>query len=175
MLIEALGIGRQQLYEEMNKVDPCDYLKPDVKLQKTLEELKTKGLKLALLTNAGYRYTTRILGALDIDLSLFDCVVTGSDVQHVKPDTEPFYRVLKSLNVNPQQILMVGDRVSVDLVTPKRLTWKTALISKDHSKDINRELVDEILCEVYDLTTILNAHMIRLGLTSRDTPHIQTH
>lgn len=155
MLIEVLGISRQQLYEEISKVDPSDYLKTDVKLQKTLKELKTKGLKLALLTNAGYKYTTRILGALDIDVGLFDCVVTGSDVQHVKPDPEPFYRVLKSLNVAPQQVLMVGDRVSVDLLTPKRLMWKTALISKDPNQNIHREWVDEILREVYDLTTIL--------------------
>lgn len=153
-LVEALGISRQQLYDEIGKVDPCDYLKPDARLQKTLKVLKTKGLKLALLTNAGYEYMVRILGALDIDVSVFDCTVTGNDVVHVKPHAEPFYRVHKSLNVDPQQILMVGDRVKIDLWRAKRLTWKTALISKHRTLHINREYIDVVFHEVYDLVDV---------------------
>lgn len=153
-LVEMFGITKQEFYDEINKVDPRMYLRPDVKLQRTFEVLKRKGLKLALLTNVDYKYTTRILEALNINLDFFDYIITGSDVTRVKPNIEPFCLLLKGLNVSPQQVLMVGDRIEIDLATAKKLGMKTALISQ-YFDAYKNELVDFLLQEIYDLVNVL--------------------
>jgi FMN phosphatase YigB (HAD superfamily) len=106
-LVEILGISRSEFYKEIEKVDPSNYIKSDINVQKTLKLLQAKRLKLALLTNTSHLYAVKILGSLGLEENIFDCIVAGDDVRYVKPHIEPFRLVLKVLNLQPQEILMV--------------------------------------------------------------------
>lgn len=76
-----------------------------------LRFLRGAGLGLAVFTGKGRRTTAITLDALGI-AEYFDCVITGNDVTHYKPDPEGILRILEHFRVGPRQALMIGDSVS---------------------------------------------------------------
>jgi pyrophosphatase PpaX len=88
---------------------------PQVKA--TLTFLKNKGIPLALVTTGNKPKVQHLLNVLAID-NLFDVVVTESDVQNLKPHTEPFEKASQLLGITQDrknEILMVGD-TEVDIL-----------------------------------------------------------
>lgn len=153
---QTFGISKLDFFETISRVDPTPYVKPDAELRTMFRTLKGLGLKLVLLTNVSCEYTAKILEALDLNRDAFDCVMTGSDMKKVKPDPSSFLSVLKSLDLPSRQVLMVGDRVAIDLAPAKKLGMKTALVTrKDVSLCTKNKIVDVILPRVYDLITIV--------------------
>lgn len=155
-VVQAFGIGKTEFFETIGKVDPLPYIKPDVKLKRMLSELRNRGLKLALLTNVSYEYAERILRALGINGNVFDCLITGSDMEKVKPDSSSFHSIVKSLNLDPRQILMVGDRIAVDLEPAREIGMRTALVTRNNvSLHTESSTIDVALRRVHDLTVVL--------------------
>ena len=76
-----------------------------------LDYLKSRKQYLALFTGKGV-HTTRItleeFGLTD----LFDCVITGNDVEEHKPSGEGIRTILERFGLKPDQALMVGDSVA---------------------------------------------------------------
>jgi len=157
-VVRALGISKPEFFEAIMRVNPHPYIKADTKLQMTLEGLKRIGLKLALLTNVSLPYTLRILKALEIETSMFDCLITGSDMKEIKPDPSSFLMVMKSLNIPSEQILMVGDRIAVDLTPAKKLGMRTALVTKEKTVLQNQEKTTDIIIQsVNELVAVLKS------------------
>jgi len=77
-------------------------------IKELLEELKTKGFKLAIATNA-YRISTRqSLIYLDI-VDYFDAVACSDEVARGKPYPDMLYKILDELDIKPQEAIFVGD------------------------------------------------------------------
>lgn len=76
-----------------------------------LRFLRVAGVGLAVFTGKGRRTTEITLDALGIS-EYFDCVITGNDVTHHKPDPEGILRILDHFRIGPQQALMIGDSLS---------------------------------------------------------------
>lgn len=91
-------------YEET--VEEGSFLFPDV--ADTLAALHAKGLPLALVTNKPTPFVAPLLEALDI-AKFFSFVVGGDDVVNKKPHPEPLLLVCKKLNIQPHELLFVGD------------------------------------------------------------------
>ncbi|SEK82592.1 phosphoglycolate phosphatase [Kosakonia sacchari] len=91
-------------YEET--VEEGSFLFPDV--ADTLAALHAKGLPLALVTNKPTPFVAPLLEALDI-AQFFSFVVGGDDVVNKKPHPEPLLLVCKKLNIQPHELLFVGD------------------------------------------------------------------
>ena len=73
-----------------------------------LEELKERGFKLAVATNA-YKISTRqSLTYLDI-IDYFDSIVCGDEVQWAKPHPDMLYKILDELKLEPKDAIFVGD------------------------------------------------------------------
>ncbi|SFU17259.1 phosphoglycolate phosphatase [Kosakonia arachidis] len=87
-------------------VEEGSFLFPDV--ADTLATLHAKGLPLALVTNKPTPFVAPLLEALDI-AQLFSFVVGGDDVVNKKPHAEPLLLVCKKLNIQPHELLFVGD------------------------------------------------------------------
>ncbi len=66
--------------------------------------------KSAVFTGKGRRTTEITLRKLGIE-DHFDLIVSGNDVHHHKPNPEGIRRILQTLDVPPEQTLMVGDTV----------------------------------------------------------------
>lgn len=74
----------------------------------TLAALKEKGLKLGLVTNKPTPFVRPLLASLEIE-RYFDLVIGGDDVQQKKPHPEALLRLLEKFELQPEQLLFVGD------------------------------------------------------------------
>jgi len=77
----------------------------------TLKALKKMGLKLGLCTINSERSTNYILKRFKIT-EFFDVVTPRDNVKYVKPNIEHLEATLKTLEVNPEEAMVVGDGIS---------------------------------------------------------------
>ena len=85
----------------------------------TLKELKKMKLKIGLCTTSSEAASNYILQRFKI-LEYFQVVVPRDRVKHVKPDPEQYELALKTLGVQPDATLIVGDSM-VDMESAKQL------------------------------------------------------
>jgi len=99
------------------------YLIPYAGVIPVLTKLKKK-YKLGIVSDAPSMQAWMRLITMKIDC-FFDVVVTKGDVKKQKNHSAPFNSALKQLNMKPEEVLMVGDRIERDILTPKKLGIKT--------------------------------------------------
>jgi putative hydrolase of the HAD superfamily len=93
-------------------------------VQMTLLELAKRGIKLGVVSDAPQFQVWLRLCSLSLQ-HLFDAVVTFDDTNERKPSPGPFREILKRLQVEPNEALMVGDWAERDVVGGKSLGMKT--------------------------------------------------
>ena len=91
----------------------------------TIINLSKKGLKLGIVTDAPSREAWIRLYSMRMH-HLFDVVVTYDDTNKRKPSREPFKKAADLLDVESENILMVGDWPERDVIGAKKLNMKTA-------------------------------------------------
>jgi len=98
-------------------------------LDEVLTELKKKGYKLGIITNTVTSREEHVRTALrKIDAEkYFDVIVTSVDAGHEKPDERIFMTALRKLKMKPKEAVMVGNRISADIVGGNRMGMKTIL------------------------------------------------
>lgn len=148
LIAERLGLTREEFYKAIESVDPIKHVNPDPRLVSALKELK-KRFKLAILTNLSRRSLLGVFKALGLSEELFDVVLTADELEHLKPHPSAFTKVIKELEVRPEEVVMVGDIVTSDLAPAKGLGMKTVLVSEE--KQTNSPLVDLTVSHVAEL------------------------
>lgn len=78
--------------------------------QDALRQLRTVGLRIAVVTNKQRRFAVEVLRQRGL-IDWVDCVVGGDTCERRKPDPQPLLFACESLFVEPQAALMVGDSV----------------------------------------------------------------
>ncbi len=73
-----------------------------------LQELKEKGYRLFVLSNASEQFWTYF--PREIDVNLFDGVVVSCDVHLLKPDVRIYRHLLDTYSLDPGECLFVDDR-----------------------------------------------------------------
>jgi putative hydrolase of the HAD superfamily len=118
-----------------------NFLKPYPYVLETLEMLKSQGLKLGIVTDARREKAIHRLNAMKIT-KFFDIIVTYTESGVKKPDFEPFKLAIKKLELDPENILFVGDSVRRDIEPAEKLKMKTLLIKR--YDDLNKiiKLID---------------------------------
>lgn len=98
-------------------------------LDETLSELKRRGLKLGIITNTVTSREEHVRVALrKIDAEkYFDYIITSVDAGHEKPDERIFMTALRALRTKPYEAVMVGNRISSDIVGGNRMGMITIL------------------------------------------------
>ena len=91
----------------------------------TLKILKNANLKLAIFTISSEKSTDLILHNFRLE-QFFDAVITRENVSRVKPDPSHLAAALKALDVNNEEVIVVGDSV-VDMRSAKALNVKAAV------------------------------------------------
>src|SRR5574344_1490784 len=97
-----------------------------------LNDLKAKGYTLGVIANQPIG-TVDKLERLGIK-SYFDIVCGSADVGLYKPSIEIYKYACKQLNLEPQQCVMVGDRLENDIAPPKSIGMKTIWIIQNFAK-----------------------------------------
>ena len=100
-------------------------LKPYPHVTATLMHLNRSGLKMGILSDAPTREAWLRLCFINFH-HFFDEVVTFDDTGERKPSPKPFELVLKKLDVQPENAIMVGDWAERDLAGAKNVGMKTA-------------------------------------------------
>jgi len=131
-LVAEESAGGKHLWEVTLQKLPC--------LDEVLTELKGRGYKLGVMTNtvtSREEHVRMALRRIDIE-KYFDVILTSVDVGFNKPDERIFLAALKAVNVKPEEAVMVGNRISADIVGGNRIGMKTILFkwNKRYSEKI---------------------------------------
>ena len=100
------------------------FLEPYPHVGEVLFELKKRGIKLSIVSDAPRLKAWIRLVSMKIN-HLFDIVVTFDDTKEFKPSTVPFKLAFKKLKVKANECLMVGDRPERDITGAKKLGMLT--------------------------------------------------
>ncbi len=134
------------LREQIDFKDYVPYLTMEPYLLETLSILRDRGIFTAINTNR----TTSMPHLMErFNLSpYFDLVITALDVERPKPDPESMTRILRMLNVRPDETLYVGDS-TIDRQTAESsgvtfLAYKNPAISTGIAIDDHRKIISVI-------------------------------
>jgi len=81
-----------------------------------------------------------------------DCVMTGYEAGCDKSNPEMYRKVLDILKVKPEEAVMIGDELELDVLLPRRLGMNAMLLDRD--RKYGGKLVDAF---VYDLDEAVQA------------------
>jgi len=113
-------LGDTLISEEDFKTFPC--------VREVLENLMGR-YKLAVIcdTDASGEMVQEIMEEAGI-LRYFDVVVISSEVGKTKPNEKIFRTALNKLGLQPNEVIMVGNRISRDILGGNKLGMKTVLV-----------------------------------------------
>jgi HAD superfamily hydrolase (TIGR01509 family) len=77
-----------------------------------ISSLKMKGLKIAVASAADLIKVKTNLACIGVDESLFNSIVTGSDVKHKKPDPEIFLTAAAEMGIERGNCIVIEDAKS---------------------------------------------------------------
>lgn len=100
------------------------FLEPYPHVAKVLFELKRRGIRLAIVSDAPRLKAWIRLVSIKIN-HLFDVVITFEDTRQLKPSAKPFEVAFRKLKVKSHESLMVGDRPERDIKGAKKLGMQT--------------------------------------------------
>ncbi len=123
--------------------------------RETLEQLQTRGVKMAVLTNKWGKVTRRLLEHLEVH-QFFDAMVGVEDTQWRKPEKELTDYTMKKLGVTAKQTLMVGDS-PFDVATGRNAGLKVcAVATGTHSREqLELEKPDWLVNSLRDVIRIV--------------------
>ncbi|MBI2547815.1 HAD family hydrolase [Candidatus Woesearchaeota archaeon] len=126
-VFRSLGFPSDFWQKCFSQLDKSRYYKPVKAVTLTLKRLKDK-VPISLFTNLRSEGVDKTLQLIDIDKAWFTFIVTGDDIQERKPAQDGFYEMIKRSQVPAEEILYVGDRVTVDILPAKKVGMKTCLV-----------------------------------------------
>lgn len=139
LLLDRLGlvfdcpIDQRLVDRVLAHIDTMRYIEIDEQAVAVVAELKRRGFRLALVSNMmlpGKLLKAKLARAGA--LACFDSIVISSDVGYIKPHPEIFRCVLSESQLEPDEVLFVGDTYGQDMVGAKRVGFKTAWLNSRH-------------------------------------------
>jgi HAD superfamily hydrolase (TIGR01549 family) len=120
-------------------------LRPDAALARALEDLKARGIRLAVISNGTSEHQRLTLDRLGV-AGYFEVVSISEEVGIAKPARYLFTRTLAELGIPPEAALMVGDDLINDIAPARLLGMRTVLflghLDPPEGLDLFRPLID---------------------------------
>ncbi len=119
-------------------------------LEMTLNILQRRGLRLGLLSNAADEANVqRLIDKVGIR-SFFDPILISAAIGSRKPAPGPFLQILEHWQHEPEQVVMVGDRLDQDILGAQRVgmhqIWMRSFAEPDQPGEIKPEhTVDSLM------------------------------
>lgn len=117
---ENLGIQAAQLF----RICSTEYLRLYPYVTEALQELRQKGFRLWLLSNAQQIFTAYELRHLGLDRA-FDGIYLSSDYGCRKPDQRFFRALIEERHLDPTHCLMIGNDRMTDIAGAKEAGFAT--------------------------------------------------
>jgi 2-haloalkanoic acid dehalogenase type II len=131
---EATKLERIRLYED---VVP------------TVNALKSQRIRTAVLTTAPSWLFRYVLEGNDVKI---DFICTAKEARAAKPNPQIYRTVLDKFGIKPYEALMVGDTPEIDIIPPKKMGMKTALLCREEKKTVNE--ADHVITSLSQLLEI---------------------
>ncbi len=112
---------------------------PYPETMKVLEELKKKGIKLALIANTFQSSVDGLLEKFGMD-KLFDVVCFSCDIGYIKTDIEMINHTLAQLGVSKEEAVMVGDSMQTDIVGAEKAGVFPVLIDRKGTREYTNKI-----------------------------------
>lgn len=122
-----------------------------------LKLLKEKGKKLGIATSNSTQLTELCLNSLNIS-SLFDVVITGSDIKTGKPAPDIYLENAKRLKVLPERCLVFED-IPVGIMAGKNAGMKTCAVADEYSRDLTDEKLELSDYSIIDYKDFINKYI----------------
>lgn len=126
-LLLSLGIIPSE--EILNEIfTACSYL--EWKAFDDLFILHELPVKKAVLSN----FNSNLGNILErlVGKNIFSEIIISENENFRKPSLEFYELALKKLNVNPEEVLYIGDSLKLDIIPARKLGFKTLLIDRQH-------------------------------------------
>lgn len=134
-------------------------LRPYPGAKSVLISLKNKGIKMAVLSDAPRLEAYLRICSVGLD-DFFDVIMTKDDTKSLKPRSRGFKMVLKKLNVQPEECIMIGDNLYRDIDGAKKLGMKTVLAKygfvESHPENKSEVKADFVAERITDLEEIVD-------------------
>jgi len=108
-----------------------DGVRPYRHVRETIVRLKAMGLRVAVTSDFPVERKLRRLGLGD----LFECALWSEDSGYLKPHPEPFRTLAGCMDLDPGEILYVGNSYEYDVVGAKRVGMRAAHLSRRPPKN----------------------------------------
>lgn len=126
LVISILGNSDEEALKKLEDAYRENYLnkaKPYENIEKLLEILVDRDIKIAINTNKNQEYTNRLIEAKLPKIEFLDMI--GVDSRgYVKPDPRGAEILVEKMGINKREILYVGDS-NIDIMTGKNAGLKT--------------------------------------------------
>lgn len=130
------------------------HTRPYAGVRETLTRLKSRNLKLGVVTNKLYATTTGLLKKIGL-LDAFDTVIGGDSTPRRKPDPMPLLAALDALSLDPENAIMIGDNYH-DVHAAHGAGLKVAIVTYGYSHKPYAELgADHLLQKFSDIESIV--------------------
>ncbi len=125
-------------------------------VQKTLKTLKDANYRLGVITALRRVELDKLLTKFEL-ISYFEVVVTADDVQNIRPSPEIINKAISLLNVQPREVICVGDTVNDILAAKNAGTYVIAVLTGAQTEDVlRREQPDAIINDINALPSLLD-------------------
>ena len=121
-----LGIQAAQLF----RISSLEYIRLYPHVLEALAELRQKGFRLWLLSNAQHVFTAYEIRYLGLE-DAFDKIYISSDYQCRKPDVRFFRALLEEQRLDPEKCLMIGNDLHTDIVGARNAGLDTLYMHTD--------------------------------------------
>jgi len=144
-----------KIYKELY-FDFIDLTKPHYGLYETIEKLKKKKVKLALLTTKSQIQAERIMQHFHLDKK-FDLIMGRRPGIEIKPSPMPLKVIMKELDCESSKTIMVGD-AEIDVQCGRAAGAKTAAVTFGYRSeaDLLKEKPDFIINNLPQILDLLN-------------------
>lgn len=134
------------------------FLRVFLDTEATLHELKSRGIKLALVSNTTPEWEP-VLESSPIS-NLFDAKVFSFKARATKPSAEIYLRALAQLNCSAQQCIYVGDGADDELAGAKAVGMATVAIVRNAEQSLANLKSDSIDYKISSLNELLHLVLI---------------
>jgi len=146
--------------EEFHSVTQQNWI-PDPEAKRALEDLKDRGFKLGLVSNAADDADVQGLVDKASIRQYFEFILTSAAFGIRKPSPRIFERALEILNVQPSQAIMVGDTLDADILGANNAgiysIWITRWVNNPDSSGLALKIIpDSIIDAMSDLVPLID-------------------
>ncbi|MEM4244688.1 MAG: HAD family hydrolase [Candidatus Nanoarchaeia archaeon] len=134
---------KQELLEELVGLWNKNKLlaKPFPETIEVLEELKSEGYKLVMLSNTDCFSIEEIMEKYDL-IKYFDSIVLSYQVRMLKNNPRMFQKILKDINASKEEVVMVGDSIESDIIGAKKAGIDAILVDRTGTRDFVPKIKD---------------------------------